>query len=337
MQSVLNRHSAFWQMEDVSQPLMSVGEYHPLQSRRPLQLSNGLEIEQNTELRPDRLDTEYFTGLSGSPDNAFQGDFIRGSTPYDICWTEAIIGCPIVWKAGYPWSEPISECLDDLTILEINEDNPWLAKLLDVTKCLAEKSNGRYPVCQPLMRGPIDLATAALGDEPTVYAIADQPAKLRELLEECTTAFIDIASAFQETSGLFQGGVVEYGIHAPGPGIRTQADNAALMSPRSYRELLRPCDERVCEAFEYTLIHTHSACLRVMTDSLLDIKKLRAIQVSLDYPGATSVADVMPFLKEMNEHKPLVLTGPVTQAELDELLDTLSPRGLCLLLGLRED
>ena len=174
-------------------------------------------------------------------------------------------------------------------------------------------------------------------DEPTCFAIYDSPDEFRRLLEICTDTFIEVAKARLELSPPFYGGYLSgYSIWAPGTVVRTQADNSALVSPATYKEFLSPCDERIFDSFDYPLIHLHSGCLHIV-DVLLEAEKLKAIQVSFDYPAGLSATESMSILKRINEQKPLILTGPVTEKELNKLQETLSPRGLCMILSVRDE
>ncbi|MBI3971403.1 MAG: hypothetical protein HY332_08950, partial [Chloroflexi bacterium] len=56
-----------------------------------------------------------------------------------------------------------------------------------------------------------------------------------------------------------------------------------------------------------------------------------------DWPAGPSVAQLLPLFRRINEHKPLIINGAVTQAELDRLLASFSPRGLCLQVAIRDD
>ncbi|HIE26539.1 TPA: hypothetical protein EYP66_04565 [Candidatus Poribacteria bacterium] len=324
---VIERHKAFWEMEEVKKPLMSLGRYNPLRRSGPL--------EEAVYITPNEIGAQRYVG--DGPASAVSGDFMHGAGPPGFCWMEAIMGCRILISVGSVWSEPFLNDWNDLEAIKPSQDNPWLAKLLEITRLLAEKAEGRYPITQPLFRGPIDMAAAVLGDERTCFAVYDSPNEFRRLLEICTDTFIEVAKARLELSPLFYGGYLSgYSIWAPGTVIRTQADNSALLSPSTYKEFLLPCDEQIFDSFDYPLIHLHSGCLHTV-DVLLEAEKLRAIQVSLDYPAGLSAAESLPILKKINERKPLILTGPVTESELNQLLETLSPRGLCLMLSVRHE
>ncbi len=337
LEHLLQRHRAFWTMDEVDTPLLSVGKYVPLQHRKPFPLADGSPAQEGDFLLPELVDTNLLLEQSDEPGTVVNGDFINGRGLYDLCWTEAIAGCPIRWRGGHVWADPFLDDTDDVDRLRVNEDNPWLAVLLEETRLRAEQAKGAYPIVQPLLRGPIDIASAVMGDEPLCWTMVDEPDHFRRLLEACTDVFLAVAAAWRDATSVFQDGTCIYGIWAPGTTVRMQADNAALMSPDLYREFLLPCDARISSVFEYPMIHTHSGVLHIMVDALLDLDSLSAIQVSLDYPAPPPIDELLPVLKQTNAHKPLIITGAVTQHELDILLESLSPAGLCLQVGLRNE
>ena len=108
------------------------------------------------------------------------------------------------------------------------------------------------------------------------------------------------------------------------------------MSPQFYQDLLVPCDKRICAQFDYPLMHTHACFIQIVADALLNVEGLRAIQVSLDYPAGPSVETLLPTFEKMNKEKPLIITGGLAKEELDLLLERLSPRGLCLQVGIHD-
>ena len=337
IEDILKRHKAFWDMEDVEKPLMRVGRYSPMGGGWSFPLADGNTAEDSMYLTPEVIDPHRFIGERSGSVNPISGDFIAGAGMPGFCWMEAIMGCPIRISIGSIWSEPFLEDWGDLGKMRLSDDNPWFKKLLAFTRLLAEReAEDGYPIVQPLLRGPIDIAAAALGDEQTCMAVYDSPDEFRQLLQIATDAFIKVAQAHLALIPRFHDGYLSsYGIWAPGTVVRTQADNSALVAPQTYREFLLPCDERICDSFDYPLIHLHSGGLHVV-DVLLTAEKLRAIQVSLDYPAGPPVSEALPILKKINEQKPLIITGPVTEEELEQLQETLSPRGLCMSVSIRE-
>ncbi len=106
-----------------------------------------------------------------------------------------------------------------------------------------------------------------------------------------------------------------------------------MFSPKVYSEQIGARDEKIVNAFDYTWFHTHTANIHIV-DVLLEMPKLKAIEVCIDYPsrGPTSptIAKLLPVFKKIQKKKPLVLGGTVTEEELKLLLKELSPAGLAV-------
>ena len=161
-------------------------------------------------------------------------------------------------------------------------------------------------------------------------AVKTAPADSDRLLAGCAELFIRMAKARLASTPRFADGYLSsFGIWAPGTVVRTQVDNASMLSPETYRERVLPFDRKVFEAFDTTLIHLHSCCLHII-DDLVQEDALDCIQVSIDYPGGPLAAEVMPRLRQILAHKPLIVTGPVYQSELDALQCLQPVGGLCL-------
>ena len=333
LKRLLKRHAGFWEMEATGRPLMSVTPYQPMQRprKRGRFLWGGRTIEEGERITPDMVDIRHFVG--GELDSVVDGDFIRGAGLPGLCWTEALLGCPVRMGTGGVWAEHFLDDWPDLKSLRaeqgLRDDNPWLEKFREGTRMLVERAKGRYPIVHPLMRGPVDMMASALGHDRMALAFLDYPEEAQALLNHCADLFIGLAETHLSLAPPFHGGYTSYGIWAPGPVIRTQLDNSVLLSPELYRKCFLPCDARIFRRFEYVVIHVHSACLHI-ADHLLAQEELNAIQVSIDFPGGPLAEEVLPVLERIHERKPLILTGPVTDDALRLLLDRLSPAGLCL-------
>ena len=334
LKRLLDRHRAFWTREEPDVPLERIGEYHPLSRGRPFCLADGSPVTEGTVLTTADLDPEVHAPLEGGPDSPVSGLFMAGGGVGGLCWTEGVAGCPVLWRSGSVWSDSFLDAATAAHWHQQATESPWLARLLSYAERAVQRADGRHPVTQPLLRGPIDIAAAALGDEELCWMLTDAPEAFARFLSECTDVFIAVSTAWVKDTPAFHGGYSLYGIWAPGTVVRNQCDNAALLSPKVCSEMLAPCDERVCELFDYPLMHTHSCFIELAVEALLGVERLACIQVSLDYPGGPSVAQLLPTLQKINHHKCMVLTGPVTPQELGVLRSDLSPRGLSLQVSL---
>lgn len=326
----LEKHAAFWR-GDGATSLRQVTEHEPLQDLGRIPLGGGATTTEGQTLSPDQIEPAAFyssSGISGSP---VDGEFLRGVGPPHLCWTEAIIGCGVKVVTGGPWAEPfLKEEAAPHRTDALRLEEAWLQKLEDFADFLVKYVDGNRPVVQPLMRGPVDMMASAMGHEAMCIALAESPGEAGAFLGFCADAFLAAARRLLEHSPSFGGGYLSsYGIWAPGTVVRNQIDNATMLSPKMYRDRVLPHDRRILEAFDYSLMHVHSGCLHVM-DVLLEEDALQAVEVSIDYPGGPLVMEILPILERILEHKPLIVSGPVTAEEL-RALDGLDGQGrLCL-------
>ena len=329
IRKALKRHEAFWRGAG-STPLVSLAEHHPLEDRGGIPLANGSRSQEGQLIEPDLIDPSLFYVDRSPPSDPIRGDFLVSEGPPGLCWTEAALGCPIRIVTGGPWADRIP---GDGSPSEFEPDNCWLEKLDAFMRVLNERSAGCYPITQPLFRGPIDMMASALGHEEACVMLLDAPAVSDTILAACGDLFIEMAQRrLAKTPHFHEGYLSSFGIWAPGTVVRTQADNATMLSPATYRDHVLPQDRRIMEQFEYSLIHLHSGCLHIVED-LLQVDALKCIQVSIDYPGGPLAAEVIDVFRRILDVKPLIITGPVYPHERDELLDLKHSGGLCLQLN----
>jgi hypothetical protein len=326
LQQLLSRHQDFWRRQGEA-PLMSVTAHRPLEERGGIPLADGSISTDGLWVTPELLDPARFHDQDSITD-VVRGDFLAGQGPPAMCWTEAAFGCPVRIVTGGPWAESFVDDWHEERTFE--PEQSWIDKLGSFVEYLVQRSDGRYPIIQPLFRGPVDMMFAGLGHEEACMAVKTEPAAADRILASCAELFIDIAQERLAATPRFAGGYLSsFGIWAPGTVVRTQVDNASMLSPATYRERVLPFDRRVFEAFDTTLIHLHSCCLHII-DDLIQEEALDCIQVSIDYPGGPLASEVLPQLQRILEHKPLIVTGPVYQAELDALRRLQPAGGLCL-------
>ena len=333
LQSILARHEAFWRREGEG-PLISMQEHAPLEDRGGIPLADGTAAEEGQLITPDMVDPHAFYA-SPPPDTVIRGDFIAAEGPPALCWTEAAMGCPVRMVTGGAWADPFVAAWDASSTIAPNQD--WLAKLDEFMDYLNERAQGGYPLTQPLMRGPVDMMAAAFGHEEACLMLMSEPDAADAALDACADLFIDVAERRLAKTPRFHGGYLSaFGIWTPGTVVRTQVDNATMLSPQTYRERVLPFDRKVIEHFERTIIHLHSGCLHII-DELLEVDALTCMQVSIDFPGGPLAAESMDALRRMLERKPLIVTGPVYESEVEALRSLEPAGGLCLQLQVVRD
>jgi hypothetical protein len=129
----------------------------------------------------------------------------------------------------------------------------------------------------------------------------------------------------------FWGGYVigQYDLWGPEPVARLQEDAIALYSPTMYRELVFPCDVRLCSLTPYNLMHLHSSCIHLL-DDILSNENLSAVQMSKD-EGSTTLQGLMPALTKIQAaDKCLLVKGRFTLDDVAYMKEHLRAEGLCI-------
>jgi hypothetical protein len=326
---ILRRHRAFWGCEAVERPLVGVSRY----AYFPLE-DFDLGVEAGPFL-PEMLDPESLLPQYErmfADGGLYMGDFLWAASPlWGLPWLEAIIGCPVEVSKDYAtlWARHCYPDLGAVPDLRLFPDNPWFQKLLEFTRLLARHSQDLYPLATPLLRGPVDLLAALVGSEQLVLATYDIPERVQQLAEQCAEIFVAVARAQFDLLPPFHGGYSQLQhIWAPGSTVMTQQDAALFFTPKKYRELLLPADRLILKSFEYTIMHLHSTVLHTL-DDLLALDELACLQIVVD-PAGPPVEALLPTFKKVQACKPLVIFADLNARELDLILNTLSPRGLCV-------
>jgi hypothetical protein len=344
LEEVLARHVAFWECADVDRPLLSIRPPAlPFHARRYL-LPDGSPVGEGMRVEAGMLDMGQDLGDEDRTLQLLDGDFVGSWAPTlfaSFSWTEAILGCEISHTLGSWWANPLKEDWTDVARTGDWRQSPWLQALMEVNARQVEAAQGRMGVAQPLFRGPFDMATAALGGEGLCLALVDRADQLAEFLDYCADLYIDVGQHRLAETPAYLGGYFPssyFGLWAPGSTVRYQADSSYLVSPKMYRERFQRFDRRIAQAFEYPAFASHTTQARHLS-VYAEIPELRVIELTLELPpfGRPALALLPPVREVQAMGKALLLTGDVTQAELDGLLEGLSPRGLAFRVRIRED
>jgi len=329
LRALLTRHEAWWGGRGLlvaRVPTQPLGDLW-------LPLAGGDLAQEDVELRPEALDLDRLAGPA-RPEGPLErdGDRLRTVEPYArVPWVEAILGCPIraSIRGGAMRARHLVEDWAGWRGVARSRRDEWLEALLGQVDRLLARSGGRAAVTQTLMRGPVDLAEAALGPRLLALSIYDEPVALGRFLQEATALFLEILGAQWARIPPLAGGTVNpFGVWAAGRSVRTQCDASAILSARQYREVFLPWDLEICRAVPYSVMHLNSGSLRTVP-ALLEGEQPRAIQVTLDpEPAGPPVAALTDVFRRILERKPLIVDGYLTDEQIAALLGALPHGGL---------
>jgi hypothetical protein len=334
--SYKSKHLAFWQMSEMTSPLIGftvgagVDSWSYWQYNQAAQVLFELDVITPEDINPADFveDQRHYLESASQIDD----DICRTAIPLaSIPWMEAILGCPVQSSGSSLKSKEMLDSPARLKTVDFDQHNPWIVKYLQFLNVYYQAFENQYPVGQSVIRGPSDLACALLGAEKATLALAMEPQAMHRLLEYVANQLEQFLRLQLKHILMFQGGYVigQYEIWAPQPVVRIQEDFSVLYSPQLYDTFLKPLDEQLAAIAPYSLFHMHASSL-FLIDHILKIRTVKAYQVSKDMGTATIEAMIPGLQKIQKAGKPLIVKGKFTDGELQLIKDNLSLSGLCL-------
>lgn len=260
------------------------------------------------------------------------GDLIWAASPFvGIPWVEASLGCGVIadHETGSSRSEPPPGFADNVVVPQFDPDNPWVRKMVSFIPALVERSAGRYPVAGTLMRGVSDLLSALYGGEEFLFRMLESPEEVKAVCLALTEYWIEFGRHLYGQVPTFRGGTgaFYYAVWCPGQTVWLQEDAAALLSPDLYEQYIYPCDCRIAEAFEHTVMHMHPAKF-IPVDWLVK-SPISVLELHMDQGGPTA-EDLFETHKKILVDKPLIVWGDCSDADVDWIMRKLPHQGLCV-------
>ena len=244
-------------------------------------------------------------------------------------WIEAMCGCEIVATPSSFVSEPFMESPEEYEKIVLSNDNPWFIKYKEFMSKMWAAFDHKVPIGHPVTRTISDCMGAVLGQTEMVYAIYDYEDEMKELARRVCDVYLGIIDAGFEVTGPVEGGYIVgfYHLWAPGKIVWFQEDLASIITPDHYNEFVYPQHKRICDRYDYSLIHQHSASFHII-DGLLRLDGLDVIEINKDI-GGMSIPEMIPIMQKIQKAgKKVLLWGDLTGEEIDLVKEKLEHRGL---------
>lgn len=333
---IIQRNKAFVNMEEVERPLLGVwvGSYMPFQMYK--EAIEKLSLQKGSVVTPETLNPQDFLDDINRlfwEHEQVGDDLLWAATPLiGFPWMEAIVGCHVRASSDSFWTKPCVDSWEKINEINFSSENKWFQKILEFKEVFTEYSKGKYPIAtspSPI-RGLGDMMGAALGQEHLCLELYDNLEKVKKLASIYTDIWIRVNKIQIEKTPKFSNGYVVafYNIWTPELCQYDQEDALDYFSPRFFKEVLLKGHTKICNSFPYPLIHLHPNSLYCLND-LYGIDNLKVIEINKDLHGP-SIFKLLPILKEVQKHKPLIIWGDLTKEEIRKLLNTLSSKGLCI-------
>lgn len=203
----------------------------------------------------------------------------------------------------------------------------------DAIERLIDLSKGDYTVSVTDNCGIVDALASIRGTENLMLDMLTDP----EFVEESVRRLIPIYKETQEelftlTKENNDGSVLSWmHLWAPQRMAQMQCDLSVMISAEMFNRFVMPELEEMCDFLDYPVYHFDGQEQIRHLDSLLSLKKLRAIQWT-PVAGQPPTKDFIPVLQKIQKAgKNLVLILP--KEDVVPVLDGLNCRGLQLLIG----
>lgn len=334
LKQLLDRHAAFWRCEN-NEPLLHKIDFSGY-SEKPYPLKGGRGAVNPVPITAADIDSKRLLGLNKELPNPVIGEKVNAVGPvYSEAWMESLIGCSIFASAYGCTAKP---CRNDSAeaVQRFSADaalaSEWSQKMDEILAVAAAAAGDRIGVRQLHLRGIIDMLAAYFGEERLCLNLYDCGKSLKQLSEKFTDLYCKVAQRGLTYRKPWQGGFVSsWGLFAPGKLLDYQVDASNMLSSQMYERYFLKFDERIMDAFDYSLVHIHASGIHIL-EAILKLDRLRTIEISLDREtGRTDISAILKAAKSIQDHgKALLIYGELSESEFMMFTRMLSPKGLAV-------
>ena len=331
--TIVEHSKVFWKNEKQSAPLITM-RYGNAFSSRMFEANLPL-LKDNLLITPDMIDPERYVAdyerLFHEYSRIEQEGWYSCEPMCGFPWIEAMMGARVFGSASAFITKHITEEIDEVHLPENILDTEWCRIYMEFHRLINEAGQGRFTSGQPIIRGVDDTLGAIMGATPMIYAMYEEPEKVEELYMKIAEDQRVICEEMYKYVQPIEGGYVVgfYNIWCPGKIIWYQNDLTAVLSPDNFTDFIKKANERICEGYDYTLVHVHPTSFH-MLDEILSTKGLKCVQVNKDNNGPT-VRDMIPQLRKIQEAgKVMLVKGTLNQDDADAVLENLEPHGVAI-------
>ena len=324
------RIDAFWEREIIDRPVVQFGMAKPEDQRVPLPESRHATPEERW------LDAEYQAQyrLAALSNAEFLGDTMPVAMPNlgpEVF--AAFYGCAVHFgDYGTSWTDPILEDWEQVDDLELDLDNFYWHKLGELTDAFLEVGEGKFITgmtdwhpggdCLAALRDPVNLAMDLVTHSGDVV-------RLLEKVERDYFVAYDIY--YRKLCDAGQPIATWLSLVSDEKWYVPSNDFSYMISSRMFDEIFLPGIRRECQFLTHSIYHLDGPGALSHLDSILSIPELNALQW---VPGAGNRG----FHQWVPVYQKAQAAGKGIQVfcdfgDIDEIMETLDPRGLYLSMG----
>ncbi len=240
-------------------------------------------------------------------------------------------GSKPVYTPGTTWFEPCLEAPDAERISFCCKDAFQRQK--DAIADLIQRAHGDYPVTVTDNCGIADALAAMRGNENFLMDIVTDPEFVSRGIQKLLPIYKETQEElFSLTYENNEGSVLAWmSLWAPRRCAQMQCDLSVMISNEMFNRFIMPELQELSDFLDYPVYHFDGQEQIRHLDSLLSLKKLRAIQWT-PVVSQPPTSDFIPQLQKIQKAGKNLILFPQPW-EVEKLLDNLSSRGLHLFTG----
>lgn len=331
----LQHQKVFWKRGDCDRPIL--GFY-----LQPYVTDDIFRVADEGEcLCPEKLKAELFDDLFWERQDQLKRtaqDLIRPAEPINaVPWMEGILGMRLSVQGRTIWAEPLLGKDENIDALNPQVDAGWLEATLQFVRDLVDLYSPEFPVAGPFLRGPADVVAAMMGVQRFCFELTEHPDKIRQLLKLCQEVWAQVYREVLDVIPEWRGGYVVGGrwLYAPGKCAYFSEDASVLISPDMYREFFLPVNLNMAAHFPFGYVHRHSASIHHV-DALWELPADWAVELTVD-PCGPGLEEILARCQRIQAAgQPLIVFGLEDLQAFEQVVDALSPKGLCMIVRLDE-
>ena len=185
-------------------------------------------------------------------------------------------GSELCWKENSKntnWSKPFVKNWEDVLPLQLNHNNQYWQRSLELFRRSAEKLKGKMLISPLDLHTNMDLLAAIRGSERLCEDLIDQPKMIDKAMESARTIFSELWQAISEAGQMKETGYY-HAIYGREGAAVLQCDFSCMISPEMFRRWVLPALEEEAKIVDHAFYHWDGPDALVHTEDLLASKGL---------------------------------------------------------------
>ncbi len=326
----LQRMDAFWHRELIDRPVVQITLAKPPEqcipepeSRHPTTAARWLDTEYQIELAVARLSNREFLGDAMPIAYPNLGPEVFS----------ALYGCPIEFgDYGTSWTRPILHDWSQAGKLRLDWNSPYLRKLHEMTDALLEAGKDRFIVGMTDWHSGGDAIAAFRDPQALALDMLEHPDDIKALLPRLEADYFAVYNVFYDKLRAAGQPITSWlPLVYEGKYYIPSNDFSGLISTRMFEEVFLPGIVNECRFLDRSIYHLDGPGALRHLDLILSIPELHALQW---VPGAgrEEFARWVPVYRRAQAAGKGIQVNP-TFEEIDEVIETLDPRGLFMIVS----